>query len=403
MEKIGVLKNPIREYAWGSRTAIPELVGSKTPAERPQAELWMGAHPKAPSLVCCDNQWISLLDLIEKEPETILGEKTAARFANRLPYLFKVLAVAKPLSIQAHPNGIQAKEGFQRENSLEIALDATQRNYGDDSHKPECICALTPFWVLKGFRPIPDILAYWDRMNPKGLEPLIEDLRNDADSGGLKRFFHALMGLKGEKKRSIIESALAGIERDSGEDPAFDWMMTLQQAYPFDIGVLSPVMLNLIRLKPKEAMFLPAGELHAYLDGVAIELMANSDNVLRGGLTSKHIDVPELIEVLDFSEGDMDILLPRQENDCEYRYCSRADEFYLSVLFMKDGRIFYSAPERSVEILFCTTGQATITDLGRGEEIVLGKGSSVVIPAAVSAYTIKGNAELYKAAVPLSR
>ncbi|MEE8397931.1 MAG: mannose-6-phosphate isomerase, class I [Desulfobacterales bacterium] len=401
MEKIGALRNPIQEYAWGSHTAIPELMGANSPAERPQAELWMGAHPKAPSLVRCDSKWVSLLDLIEREPETILGKKTADRFANRLPYLFKVLAVANPLSIQAHPNRIQAKEGFKRENSLGIPLDAAHRNYRDDSHKPECICALTPFWVLKGFRRISDILFYCDRINPKGLAPLTDDLRNDADPEGLRRFFHALMGFKGEKKKTLIESALSGIEKHRGEDPVFDWMMTLQGVYPFDIGVLSPMILNLIRLEPNQAMFLPAGQLHAYLDGVGMELMANSDNVLRGGLTPKHVDVPELIRILDFSEGDTDVLALHQENDCEYRYPSKTDEFFLSVVSVKDRRIFHSEAERSAEILFCVSGQATITDLGDGEEIVVEKGSSVVIPAAVSGYTVKGNAKIYRAATAL--
>jgi len=401
MERIGVLRHTIQEYAWGSHSAIATLMGRKTPSDRPQAELWMGAHPKAPSLVCCDDQWVSLLALIEREPKAILGEKTANRFGSRLPYLFKVLAVDRPLSIQAHPNRRQAKEGFQRENKLGIPLAAAHRNYGDDNHKPECLCALTPFWALRGFRPVSEILAYTNRIGPKGLEPLTDDLRNDGGPQGLRRFFNALMGLKGEKKRSIIESALSMVEGHKDEDPVFDWMMSLHRAHPFDIGILSPMILNLIRLEPNQGLYLHPGELHAYLGGVGVELMANSDNVLRGGLTPKHIDMPELSKILSFSEDPTGILLPRQENDCEYRYHTPADEFYLSAIFLKEGRIYKGGLERSAEILLCTSGQAVITDLGRGVDMSLKKGSSVIIPAAVSAYAIEGNATLYKAATPL--
>jgi len=143
MKQIGLMKNIVQEYAWGSYTAIPELLGNVSPAKTPQAELWMGAHPKAPSMVKCDGNWKSLLELIEKNPLDILGEKVAEKFDNSLPYLFKVLAAAKPLSIQAHPSRDQAKRGFERENRVGIPLDAYNRNYKDDNHKPECICALS--------------------------------------------------------------------------------------------------------------------------------------------------------------------------------------------------------------------------------------------------------------------
>jgi len=154
MTGICVLKNTIQKYAWGSYTAIPELLGHDSPADTPQAELWMGAHPKASSMAKCNGAWRSLLELIEENPQDILGEKVAEKFKNRLPYLFKVLAAEKPLSIQAHPSRDQAREGFERENRLGIPLDAFNRNYKDDNHKPECICALSAFWALNGFRKI---------------------------------------------------------------------------------------------------------------------------------------------------------------------------------------------------------------------------------------------------------
>ncbi|MBW2576423.1 MAG: mannose-6-phosphate isomerase, class I, partial [Deltaproteobacteria bacterium] len=163
------MRNTVQEYAWGSYTAIPELLGNVSPAKVPQAELWMGAHPKAPSMVKCGGDWKSLLELIEKNPQDILGEKVAEKFDNSLPYLFKVLAAAKPLSIQAHPSRDQAKQGFERENRQGIPIDAFNRNYKDDNHKPECICALTLFWALNGFRKISGILTLMEKICTHGL------------------------------------------------------------------------------------------------------------------------------------------------------------------------------------------------------------------------------------------
>lgn len=401
MKTIGVLKNTIQEYAWGSHTAISELLGDGEPSERPQAELWMGAHSKASSLVKCNDQWVPLIELIEKYPEAILGEKVAHRYKNRLPYLFKVLAAAQPLSIQAHPNLEQARAGFERENSSGIPLDASNRNYKDPNHKPECLCALTPFCALNGFRAIPDILSYLERIRPAGLESELVALRADEDSERLERFFGTLMNLDDGRKLRIIDGVMSKVHRLLETDPVFKWMAALHKMYPSDIGILSPVLLNLICLEPGQAMYLAACEPHAYLDGVGIELMANSDNVLRGGLTPKHIDVPELMRVLSFEYGPKNILLPLQENHCEYRYPSEADEFVLSVLFVKDGRTYESQVKRSVEILLCTNGSADVKDIGNGNTAQVKKGTSIIIPASVKAYTIEGNAEIYKAAVPI--
>jgi mannose-6-phosphate isomerase len=160
-----------------SYTAIPELLGNDSPANTPQAELWMGAHPKAPSKLKCNGKWRSLLELIDKNPRGILGEKVAQKFKNRLPYLFKVLAAGKPLSIQAHPSLGQAKEGFERENRLGIPLDAPNRNYKDDNHKPECICALSAFWALNGFRKISAMISLLDKICPPGLTKELDLLR----------------------------------------------------------------------------------------------------------------------------------------------------------------------------------------------------------------------------------
>ncbi len=400
MREISILRNPIQDYAWGSHTAIPELLGGPTPSDKPQAELWMGAHPMAPSEVLVDGNWRPLPELIEKFPTEILGRGVAERFGGRLPFLFKVLAAAKPLSIQVHPNLDQAKEGFARENRLGIPLTAPNRSYKDENHKPEIISALTPLWALNGFRKISDMISMLKEIDPSELSKEISDLAAHPDSNGLKRFFSTMMTMERTRQQRAVEETVAFAEKWAGEDPAFEWMLKLHAQYPGDIGVLSPVLLNVVQLEPGQAMCLDAGQLHAYLAGMGIELMANSDNVLRGGLTPKHIDVPELLRVLDFTEKEIAILAPEELVDGERTYPSEAEEFRLSVITVDAGAFYKSAKDRSVEIMISVAGRASVKDLERAEALDLKRGESILIPAAVRQYSIEGEATLYKASVP---
>jgi len=398
---ICLLKNTIQEYAWGSYTAIPELLGNDSPANTPQAELWMGAHPKAPSIVKCNGNWISLLELIDNNSHDILGKKVAQRFKNRLPYLFKVLAAAKPLSIQAHPSIDQACEGFDRENRLGIPLDAPNRNYKDDNHKPECICALTSFWALNGFRKTSDMISLMGRICPPGLKKDFDMFRQQPNSRGLKKFFKAMMIMDHTTQNQIISDVVKNADRLKDKNAAYRWIIDLHEEYPSDIGILSPIILNLICLEPGQAMFLPSGTLHAYLDGVGIELMANSDNVLRGGLTPKHVDVKELLNVLNFEEQDVNILKMEKISDSEHQYESHAQEFSLSVIAVKTDVNYHSPDKRYVEMLLCTDGDAVVVDFAENKSIHIKKGMSILIPAVVKNYSITGDAVFYKAAVPI--
>jgi mannose-6-phosphate isomerase len=401
MRKIGLLKNTIQEYAWGSRTAILELLGQSVPADKPQAELWMGAHPQAPSQVFADGLWRSLPEVIQESPEETLGQEVAARFSNKLPFLFKVLAAAKPLSIQAHPNKEQAGQGFARENELGIPLDAPHRNYRDDNHKPEIICALTPFWALNGFRQIEETLSLLEEARVPDLAEIVSFLRSHPNRDGLKKFFNHLMTTDSGKQRKIVEQAVNSAEKRTHEESVWTWMIKLNAEYPGDMGVLSPIFLNLVRLEPQQAMYLPAGELHGYLEGVGIELMANSDNVLRGGLTPKHIDVQELLAVLNFTDGDLNILSPENRTPGEAIYSTEAEEFVLSVIRIKKAAPFSSPGDRSVEMMVCTEGEVSVTDLSAGDITRLTRGISIIVPAAVEQYSIEGDGILYKAAVPV--
>lgn len=400
MNTICLLQNPIQEYAWGSKTAIADLLG-KAPSGIPQAELWMGAHPKSPSQVILGGAIMSLPDLIQQFPLEILGEAVADRFNHKLPFLFKVLAAGQPLSIQAHPNREQAIAGFARENQLGIPIGAPDRNYRDDNHKPECICALTPFWALRGFRKISDMLPRLQQLCPVGLGAPLRVLAQSPNAAGLKRFFRILMTASKPKQREIVSEAVSNAEKSAG-DPCHEWIIKLHAAYPADVGSLSPALLNLVCLDPGEAMFLASGELHAYLSGLGMELMANSDNVLRGGLTPKHVDVEELLNVLNFTEREISTLAPVPADACEGKYETDAAEFSLSVLTVTQECSFASRGNRSVEILFCTRGAARLTNGGFGESFNISKGTALLIPAAAPPYVIIGNAVIYKASVPMS-
>ena len=402
MQRIFKLKNPIQNYAWGSRTAIAELCGQATPADQPQAELWMGAHPKAPSQVMRAGQPTSLPDLIAEAPEAILGPEAAHRFANRMPFLFKVLAAAEPLSLQAHPDKDQARSGFERENRLGIPIDAPHRNYRDDSHKPEIICALTPFWGLNGFRHPAAIAENLTAYGPRTLSSLAARLETHDAGRALREFFTALLELTDKHKHEIIDEVAANARQKEGRPPAAGWVLRLQGAYPGDIGILAPLFLNLVCLSPGQAMSLAAGQLHAYLEGVGIELMANSDNVLRGGLTPKHIDVAELTRVLQFNPSEPRLLVAQPEDAHAGIYATDTEEFSLARIDVSAAHDFAAAPRRSAEILLAVEGRVTFRIEDAQAELSISKGESVLVPACLPGYSIQGEGRLFRASVPLS-
>jgi mannose-6-phosphate isomerase len=360
----------------------------------------MGAHPKAPSMVKQHDRWISLESYILSEPNKILGLPVVRQFGHQLPFLFKFLAAARPLSIQAHPDSIQAKAGFNKENDQDIPFDAPQRNYRDGSHKPECICAITPFWALCGFRKIDETLHLMAKILPNRLESEFKALQKMPDSKGMKHFFMALMKMDDVQKSQVIEAGIEKAAERVEENDVFEWMIRLYQVYPMDMGVFSPIFLNLICLQPGEALFLPSGVLHAYLEGTGIELMANSDNVLRGGLTPKHIDVEELLKILKFEEMIVTILTPRKIRTCEYQYRTVAREFELSVIRVEKGSTYQSPIQRNIEILLATQGGGAIIDLDTQRHVNFKKGCSFLVPSHVSKYRIEGEGVLYKAGVP---
>ncbi len=393
------LKNTIQEYDWGSHTAIQEILGHPK-TDVPWAELWLGAHPKAPSRVDFMGQWVGLDALIEQWPFEILGKTIAEKFNHALPFLFKILAAAKPLSIQAHPGQNAAQEGFHRENSLKIPLNAPHRNYKDDRHKPECLCAVTSFWALKGFRDLPAMIRLLDCLCPHTLLHELNKLKSQGASF-LKHFFNTLLTLPVSRKANVILEAVENARRHP-DDAVFSWVLKLHEAYPSDIGILAPALLNLICLVPGQAVFISSGELHSYLEGVGIELMANSDNVIRGGLTHKHVDADELMRIVTFDPSEPHVLTPQPSSPGEEVFPLKVKEFSLSRITLCPGGRYASCRQRSAEILLCIQGAAAIHVNGGNSRYLLEKGASVLIPAAMAPYEISGHAMIYKASTPLS-
>ena len=402
MNRICLLKNKILDYAWGTNNFIPELLGKNTPFEKPQAEMWMGSHKKAPSKAILDEGIVPLDLLIQKYPEDILGVTTSEKFSSELPFLFKVLSASKPLSIQAHPDKKQAQMGFARENSKGIPIDDPERNYRDNNHKPELICALTTMWALKGFRKPLEILNLFEPLREISVRCGIDVLQKQPEETGIKRFFLNLMNIDKNTAESLTEDVVKIIHPIKTKNPAYEWLDKLIMEYPGDIGALSSLYLNVLKLNPGEAVYLPARELHAYLAGSGLEIMANSDNVLRGGLTKKHVDRTELMNVLSFAPVTPEIIKRVKTETFETFFPSKAEEFILSVIDLPDENSRYKKDgQRSVEIILCIKGNAEISDISTGERKILIKGTSMLIPAAVRGYSIKGKATIYKASVPL--
>lgn len=393
-----LLENPIQKYAWGSHTAISTLLGKKAPSSEPEAELWMGAHASAPSLVLPEREPLSRL--IEREPESVLGRQCVERFGKRLPFLFKVLAAETPLSLQAHPTLEQAKAGFAAEEAQGVALDSPVRNYKDASHKPELLCALTPFSALCGFRPIEDTLALFRTLNLPHVSFLLEILEGLPTEAGLSQLFSTLLGLSPERRAELSRETLdrctllAAVNGPFQHE--FSWAVQIGVLYPGDIGIISALLLNLVKLSPGEAIYLPAGNLHAYLQGVGVEIMANSDNVLRGGLTPKHVDNRELLRVLSFHAAPVNVLRGEMQG-CARVYQTPAAEFELQAFQLLPGENPTVLDRRGPEIVLCQQGEVTVHH--PGESHTLTQGQALFIAADEPSYGLRGNGNLFRASV----
>jgi mannose-6-phosphate isomerase len=385
------LRAPVRDYAWGDTVFIAELQGRR-PTDEPEAELWMGAHPGAPSVL--EGSGESLAAHIAADLEASLGD--AACFGE-LPFLAKVLAAAEPLSIQVHPSRRQARDGFERENAQGLALDDPTRCYRDPHHKPELVCALTPFDAKCGFRPTSETRELIASLDHAALGPLEERLGRPGDDAEVLADVLQWLLTDPDRQAATLAEALAEIGSDVPEGPwstELAWSRHLHDRYPGDPGVVVALLLNHVRLEPGQALALGAGVLHSYLQGAAIEVMANSDNVVRGGLTPKHVDTVELARITDCRPQAPRIQVP---HDAVHTYHSTADEFELSRLVL-DGR--FTATVTGPEILIVTDGHFVLTS--GSSELDVAPGQPVWVDAADRTWTTEGAGTLFRATVPVA-
>ncbi|EPH42973.1 mannose-6-phosphate isomerase, class I [Streptomyces aurantiacus] len=378
------LTNTVRPYAWGSTTAIAELLGVE-PTGEPQAEMWMGAHPGAPSRT----ERGPLNEVIDEDPARELGPRAVAKFGPRLPFLLKILAAGAPLSLQVHPNLEEAKEGYEDEERRGVPIDAPHRNYKDANHKPELICALTPFDGLCGFRAPAEAAELLAGLGVDSLKPYVDLLHAKPEEAALREVLTAVLTADPDDMAKTVTEAAAAAERLGG---AYAPYAAVARHYPGDPGVIAAMLLNHVRLQPGEAMFLGAGVPHAYLDGLGVEIMANSDNVLRCGLTPKHVDVPELLRVVRFEATDPGVLRPEASPDGEEVYETPIDEFRLSRLVLPEGGAAHDLTTGTPQILLCTAGAV------RAGDIALTPGQSAFVPAGEKA-EVSGTGTLFRATV----
>lgn len=378
------IANTPRDFGWGSTTSMAHLLGI-APSGEPQAELWLGAHPGSPSRIIdpeATGGATDVLQWIDRDPHAALGDRA------KLPFLMKVLAADSSLSLQAHPTAEQAAAGFARENALGIPLDAPHRNYRDDQPKPEIIVALSDrFEALCGFRAHHEAAEALTALDVAELVPRLV---------ALPELFGWLMA-GGPEVDALVARVAARVAQVDAEgvadmDADIDTARRLGEAHPGDPGIICALLLNRVTLRRGEALFLPAGNIHAYLEGVGVEVMSSSDNVLRGGLTAKHVDVPELLHVLNFAQGAPPWLHPEQAKGIDVFRPEVAD--FVLMRITGDGDVPLTGPA----IALCTAGSLSLSGTMSEQQVSLGE--SVYITPDELNISVRGHGELFLATTP---
>ncbi|MDY0151649.1 MAG: mannose-6-phosphate isomerase, class I [Candidatus Cloacimonas sp.] len=380
-------------YAWGDTSYLQQLCSLTDLLGKPLAEMWMGAHPQSPSLLITDKREISLNEFIASASDSLLG-KAYSLNGGQLPYLLKILAVKQALSIQIHPDKATAERGYATENARGIALDSPYRTFKDANHKPELLCALTEFTMMCGFKPYGDIVRCF---NVYGVEQLWKGFAVFSDKQSpqtLKQLFREILGSSQEVLQCFVQQLQStNFNLETKDLPIFQLCQVLIEQYALDAGIVAPMLLNVLTLQPTQAIFLPAGIMHAYVKGVGIELMANSDNVIRGGLTSKNIDHAQLFGLADFGEFVPD-LTPATSVDAMHQvYHSKAAEFELHVLNLMD--TYKLVTNARPQIILCLEGAFTCNEV-----LSIVKGEAVFVGANETETLLSGQASLVVATVP---
>lgn len=390
MGEIFSLKNQIQNYAWGSREILGRMRGVPVPTEQPEAEVWVGAHPAAPSRVTVDGAESPLNELIVENPSRFLRPD---RTSDWFPFLFKILAIDAPLSIQVHPTPEQAIAGFEDEQARGIAIDAPYRNYKDRYSKPETVIALSPMRVLTGVRPVEQLktlaaafgaawLAERAELSPKQLLTEIIRLPEETASAAVQHLVDTAPGLLGASNDVVADAA--------------ELVRIVDGKYPGDRGLLVAFVMNLVHLAPGESAFTPDGQVHAYVSGTAIELMNPSDNVMRAGLTAKHIDTEELIKVLGEKQDAPVIQRPNPEDGPLGTYAMWDERMSVTRVRVEEGKPL-SYTFKGISAALSVAGKVTIQakDGNGTDEFVLGATESVLHVGEPSEAVLSGSGELY--------
>ena len=388
-----------RRYAWGSATAIPAILGVADDGD-PWAEAWYGSHPGGPARIA---EGRTLSDLIEAEPERLLGDDVIRRFGFQLPFLLKLIAPEQPLSLQVHPSQGQAAEGYALEDEAGVALDHPARNYKDTNHKPEMVLALTRFQAVAGFRAprrAVEVLAGLDSILARRMR---RTLRLNPTRYGIRQVFSDVVSAATRPSRQEIGDLIAEIAArfEAGTSPSLrvdSNVLKMAATFPGDPGVAAALLLNPVTLQPGEALFVPAGSVHAYISGLGVEVMASSDNVLRAGLTAKHIDVPEMLACVDYVAAPPVRPAPEYLSRATRAYYAPVDDFELMVttVVAADGRL--PVPGRGPRILLAVEGAMTLVT--QADSQTLAQGEAVFVGADERSLSVEGEGTLVQADVP---
>jgi mannose-6-phosphate isomerase len=389
-----LLHGTVQHYAWGTTDAIPDLMG--VPADgRPFAEYWLGAHPLSPSELGGQK-----LDAVVRDHPELIGDHSREAFGDRLPYLMKVLSARHALSLQAHPSRDQAVEGYARENEAGLALDAPERTYRDDWPKPELLIALDEFHTLSGFRDPRRTAALFGGLGVADvLASVIGPLTERKGPAALAEVFLDVLSLDGERARVSEQVCAAAMRHKDAPGELGEFARTvleLDEVFTADPGILAALLMNRVTLQPGEAVFVPAGHMHAHLHGTGIEVMANSDNVIRGGLTNKHVDVSELVKVVDFSPAEPEVIRPEPVGAGVEHYLTPCPEFDVWRVAADANRPTPLPGAGSARILLVVSGTAELAT--NGQRLELTKGGSALLSAADDDVTLRGEATAFVAA-----
>ncbi|WP_193105211.1 mannose-6-phosphate isomerase, class I [Brachybacterium sp. FME24] len=395
------LESHLQHYSWGSETAIPEFLGRESDG-RPWAEAWFGAHPMAPSTVAGGRR---LDEVIATDLEHMLGVDVGRAFQDRLPFLLKVIAAERPLSLQVHPTREHAAESYAAENAAGLDLDSPRRTYRDANHKPEMLIALTRFTALCGFRTPRRAAVILDGLGTGLTDRLHSLLIANPTAHGMRAAFRTLVSASlrpsPQAVHEVVEACRARAEAGASPSPRIDrFVALLAEHHPGDPGVVAALLLNPVTLAPGEAMFVPAGALHAYLHGVGLEVMAASDNVLRAGLTPKKVDADEVLQCVSVTAAPPLRVAPERQNPTSVAYYAPVDDFELAIteLTGSSPQVPRPIPGTGPRIVLGLDGEMTLETTAGTH--ALAAGQAVFIPAADGPLVASGAGRFAQASVP---